>query len=673
MNPVHNGFYLKIAAENIKKNSKVYLPFLISCICMVMMTYIVRALSLNSGLSQIPGGKNLQTILSMGYVVISIFSVIFLFYTNSFLMKRRKKEFGVYNILGMEKRHIIKVIFYETLYIAALSILVGILTGIILNKVFVLIIRHMMDAPAALGFELSPVAMVWSVVLFGIIFLLILFNNIRQVRLANPIELLRGSNVGEKEPKAKWFIAVLGLLVTGAGYYLALTIQSPFTLIQLVLLAVLLVISGTYLLFTTGSIAALKILKNNKRYYYRTKHFISVSGMLYRMKKNAVGLANICVMSVGVILLLSIAISLYVTTEDSIKDLYPNDVRVQMNLAGNIQEAENEAKSKTLQLAESAAEETQVSLDKTAFFTYLSIPVVPAEGGFTVVDGDDLAMTRGLANLYFIDQENYNSISGDHVSLNADEVYIHGTNQEYEGRSLSIMDEQFQASAMKDMKEFMGETAEAINDVYYIIVNNPDILQRLERQQKPILGQYAIVLKTVGMIDLNKGTEKSQTEAFGTILKSKLKGTNMEVTSFETRASAGDKSRALRAGVLFVGLYLGILLLMATVLIIYYKQISEAYDDKERYGIMQKVGLSQSEIKKSIRSQILTVFFLPLVVTGIHVAFIFPLMKKFMLVVLLNDVHVFRGYTITAYVLFAIVYAIIYAVTARTYYKIVGA
>ena len=669
------GFYLKMAADNIKKNSKVYLPFLISCIFTVMMSYIMRALSLNSGLSEIPGGRNMQSILSMGYVVVSIFSAIFLFYTNSFLMKRRKREFGVYSILGMEKKHITKVISYETLYIAAVSILVGILTGVVLNKVFVLAIRRIMDAPAALGFELSPVAMVWTLALFGIIFLLILFNNIRQVRLANPIELLRGGNVGEKEPKAKWFMVVLGILVTGAGYYLALTIQSPLTLIQLVFLAVLLVILGTYLLFTTGSIAALKILKNNKGYYYRTKHFIPVSGMLYRMKKNAVGLANICVMSVGVILLISIAISLYATTESSIKDLYPSDVRIQMNLnlTENIRDAGNEAKSKTLQMVESAADEAQVSLDTTAFYTYLSFLVVPAKEGFTMVDGDNLAMTRGLATLYFIDQENYNSVTGGHVSLNADEVYIHGTNKEYDGKSLSIMDEQFHASVMKDMKEFMGDTATAINDGYYIIVNNADILQRLEQQQKAILGQYASVLKTVVQIDLEEGTEKSQVETFGTILESKLKDINMDVTIFETKASAGDKFRALRGGVLFLGINLGILLLMATVLIIYYKQISEAYDDKDRYSIMQKVGLNRSEIKKSIRSQILTVFFLPLISAGVHVAFTFPLMKKLMVLVVLNDVHLFLIYTVASYALFVIVYAIIYVATARTYYKIVSA
>ncbi len=667
------GFYLKMAADNIRKNSKVYVPFLISCICTVMMSYIVRALSINSGLSEIPGGNNMQMILSMGYVVISIFSAIFLFYTNSFLMKRRKREFGVYSILGMEKKHITKVIFYETLYIAAVSIFAGLITGVIFDKLCILIIRRMMEAPVALGFELSPVAMVWSLALFGGIFLLILLGNIRQVRLSNPIELLKGGNVGEKEPKAKWFMAVLGILVTGAGYYLALTIQSPLALIQLVFLAVLLVILGTYLLFTTGSITTLKILKNNKKYYYRTKNFIPVSGMLYRMKKNAVGLANICVMSVGVILLLSISISLYVTTENSINDLYPNSARIQINLAGNIRDAENQVKAETLQMAESAAEEARVSLDKTAFYTSLSIPAVPAKERFTVVSGDAVAMTRGLVTLYFIDQENYNGLTGDHVSLNADEVYIHGTEKEYEEKSLSIMDEQFHASVMEEMKEFMGETATVIGGGYYIIVNNADILQRLEQQQKALLGGYADRISTTVLIDLEKGTGKDHEKTFGTILESKLKDTDMEVTISETRVSAGDKFRAFRAGVLFVGLYLGILLLMATVLIIYYKQISEAYDDKDRYGIMRKVGLNQKEIKKSIRSQILTVFFLPLVTAGVHVAFTFSLMKKLMVLVLLNDVNLFLIYAVASYALFAIVYAIIYTVTARTYYKIVSA
>ena len=419
--------------------------------------------------------------------------------------------------------------------------------------------------------------------------------------------------------------------------------------------------------------AADNIRKNSKVYLPFLISCIGAVMMTYRMKKNAVGLANICVLSVGVILLLSISTSLYGTTEDSIKDLYPSDVRIQMNLTGNIRDAEKQAESKTLQLAESAAEEALVSLDKTVFYTYLSIMAVPAKEGFTVVGGDKLAMTRGLVQLYFIDQENYNRITGDHVNLNADEVYIHGANKEYDGKTLSIMDEQFHVSVMKEMKEFMGDTATAISDGYYIIVNNADILQRLEQQQKAILGQYASALKTVVQIDLEKGAEKTQVETFGTILGSKLKSTDIQVTIFETKASAGDKFRALRGGVLFLGINLGILLLMATVLIIYYKQISEAYDDKDRYSIMRKVGLSRSEIKKTIRSQILSVFFLPLVVTGIHVAFTYPLMEKLMVLILLNNVKLFLIFTVAAYALFVLIYAVIYTVTARTYYRIVSA
>ncbi|KHL97140.1 hypothetical protein QW71_02995 [Paenibacillus sp. IHB B 3415] len=669
-----NRFYLKMAADNIRKNGKVYLPFLISCICSVMVSYIMLALSMSRGLGQIPGGNNMQLILTLGNVVISIFFAIFLFYTNSFLMKRRKKEFGVYNILGMDKKHIQKLIMYETMYIASISIVVGLLTGIILNKVCVLVIRRMMDATVSLGFELSPASMIGSSLLFATFFLLLLGYNTYQVHLANPIELLRGGNVGEKEPKTKWIMAVLGSGFLGAGYYLALTIQSPMTGMPLVFLAVLLVIAGTYLLFTAGSIVALKLLRKNSTYYYQIKHFIPVSGMIYRMKKNAVGLANICVMSVGVILLLSIAVSLYVTSDESIHAQYPSNVIAEIKLSGDIPEAEKQVKSELQQAAERTAAETQVEIDSISSYTSLSFPAVLVQGGFDVPEDIYSNQTTKISSLYFIDQNNYNSLFGGNVSLNANEVYLHGTGKEYEGTSLSLMGEQYQATVMKDMKGFVTgqSTVSTIVDIYYIIVNDVEMLQKIEQQQRAIIGKSAGAIHVSARIDLDKETGNEQERNFGNILSGKLEAAGIDVSVVDTRVSAGEKFRALRSGVLFVGMNLGILLLMATVLIIYYKQISEAYDDKDRYSIMRKVGLSLKEIKGVIRSQILTVFFLPLIATGVHAAFTFPLMKKLMVVVMLDSTQWFLYCMAASYTVFAIVYVLIYMVTARAYYKIVS-
>lgn len=418
----------------------------------------------------------------------------------------------------------------------------------------------------------------------------------------------------------------------------------------------------------------MKLLRNNQSYYYRINHFIPVSGMLYRMKKNAVGLANICVMSVGVILLLSIAVSLYVTSDEAIYAQYPSDVLVELKLSGNIPEAEKQIKTELQKIAERTAVETQIEIDSISSYTSLSFPAVLVKGGFDVPEDIYSNQTTKISSLYFIDQNNYNRLFRENVNLRANEVYIHGIGEEYEGTSLSLMGEQYHATVMKDMKGFVtGQpTVSTIVDVYCVIVNDIETLQKIEQQQKAIVGELAGSIRVSGQIDLNQETEKEQERNFGNILSNKLKAAGVDVSTVDTRVSALEKFRALRGGVLFVGMNLSILLLMATVLIIYYKQISEAYDDKDRYTIMRKVGLSLKEIKGAVRSQVLTVFFLPLMATGIHVAFVFPLIKKLVVVVMLDATQWFLYCMMASYAVFAVVYVLIYMVTARTYYKIVS-
>ena len=670
-----NKLYVKMAADNVRKNRKIYLPFLISSICTIMMTYIVLALSTNNGLSTIPGGNNFQTILSMGYVVLIFFSAIFLFYINSFMIKNRKKEFGIYNILGMDKKHIMKVLSYETLFVFVISAIIGMISGVILNKVCVLLIRNIMNAPISFGSEFSFTSMVWTLIFFGIIFLLVLLGNIYQIHSSNPIGLLKGGQVGEKEPKAKWFMALLGLVIICAGYFLALTIQSPISEIQKAFLAVLLVIAGTYFLFTTVSIVILKLLKKNKNYYYQTNHFIPISGMLYRMKKNAVGLANICIMSVGVVLLFSIAISMYISPDDPIDSQYPSDVIAEIHLDGsnrsNIRDEETRTKEDISQIAEDAAEEIDVVLDNQNIYTYLSFSAIPTTDGFNVTE--DIYMNRDQVVMYFIDQSNYYQLTGQSLNLSENEVYIHGANEEFNGSTLSIMGTEYSSETLENIQEFaMGnETTAEMSDVYYVIVNDIETLKEIDEQQKEIVGELSRDIITFAQIDLEDGTQSEEELAFGEVLRTKLESNGMEVM-VDTKTAASGELLALRSGVLFLVLNLGVLLLLATVLTIYFKQISEAYDDKNHYEVMRKVGLNQIEIKKAIKSQILTVFFLPIIVTGIHVAVIFPLMRKLMILVMLNNVSWFFISIIVSYLIFFVVYVFIYRLTAKAYYEIVS-
>jgi putative ABC transport system permease protein len=671
---MNNQFYLKMAAENIRKNWRMYLPFIISSISTIMMTYIILAMSNNSGLAQIPGGNNLQTILFMGYVVLMLFSTVFLLYMHSFLMKNRKREFGVYNILGMDKRHIMKLFTFEMIYVSVFSLLIGLVAGTIFNKVCILLIRYMMDASVSLGFEFSLQAVMWTIGFFVLIFVLILAGSIFQIRLANPIELLKSGNVGEKEPKTKIVLSIIGFLLIAVSYYLALTIQSPIQGIILAFLAVIAVMLGTYLLFTTGSIAILKMLKNNKNYYYQSSHFIPVSGMIYRMKKNAVGLANITVLSVCVIILFSIAGAVFITSDSAVNTQYPSDFISEVDMPGDEEVDSETVRSEMGELIDRTAYETNTEVTDYSSHAYLTIPMFKRDGGFEVTT--DVYSVQGNerpSSLYMTDQENYNQLTGEDISLDDDEVYIHGLTEAYNEESLSLMDEHFTATQMNDMTQFSigSETESELGDIYYVIVPDMSTLKDIEAQQQNILGNLSQSIVMFSEVHLSEGTNDEEEVAFGDRMQTNMDNAGMDVINSDTKVEAGGKMQALRSGVLFISLNLAILLLLMTVLIIYYKQTSEAYDDRERFSIMQKVGLEQSEIKKAIKSQILLVFFLPVIVTVAHITAFSLLMKKAMVLIMLNEVSLFPIAIIVSFLIFFIIYVIIYQITAKVYYNIV--
>jgi len=669
---MRNGFYIKLALQNVRENSRLYYPFIISSIASIMMTFVILSLSVNSGLKRIPGGDNLQTILSLGYVILIIFSAIFLLYMNSFLIKNRKREFGIYNILGMNKKHIIKILSYEMAFICMVSLTMGLITGVLLNKLATLLVRRMLGAAVSFGFDFSTQPVIWTICFFFIIFLTILFVNIYQIRLANPIELLRGSSTGEKEPKIKFVWTFIGLLLLAVGYYLALTIQSPIMGMQLVFLAILIVITATYILFTTGTITFLKLLKNNKNYYYQTKHFIPISGMLYRMKKNAVGLANISILSVGVILMLSIAASLYLTTEDSVNTQYPRDVISEVKI-GNGNQKEAATKAAIHSAIEKITKETDIQTKNLLSYAYLNFPAQRAKEGFEVTQDVYSTQTNQTpANLYFIDEANYQDISGDKLNLAENEVVVHGTVQEYTEDTMTIFNRQFDVQTQDNIQEFAigNETSNAVNDGYYIIVNSSEVLQEMDRKQQQILQEMTTPISVFSQFDLENANSQQKID-FSNDFQNRLTGNELDITNVDTRVEANGNFRALRGGIMFLVLNLALLLLMMTVLIIYYKQISEAYDDKNRFKIMRNIGLSDDEIKQSIRSQILSVFFLPVLVTGIHTLVMLPLMKKGMVLVMLNQVNLFPLSLFIAFVIFLVVYICVYKITARTYYKIV--
>ena len=661
-------FYPKLAAGNIKKNGKTYIPYIFTSILTVAMFYIIRSLSLNEGISSLVGADSIAVTLSLGSWIVGIFAVVFLFYTNSFLMKQRKKELGLYSILGMEKKHIAKVIGLETVYIVIISFALGLGLGILLDKAMYLIILRIMDADAALGFYVSKRAALSAVALFSAIFLLIYLNSLRQIHFSKPIELLRSRSCGEKEPKAKWIIALLGLACLGGGYYLSVTTQNPVSAIMLFFLAVVLVIIGTYLVFTAGSIVFLKLLRKNKRYYYKTRHFISVSGMIYRMKQNAVGLANICILSTMVLVMISSTVSMQIGMEDIINHRYPFDIMIYTDADEN---------NRTEDTAIKEIDKSGLTIKKQISYRYVNFSALRNGSVFEVreVDESDLEDFNNLNSLFIIPLADYNELTGSEKTLEDDEVFVYSNSwDKYEEKTLTVFDSTFRVKSL--ISDFPGDgiMSAYITSSHFVIVKDMDIVTDIFEKQKSIYKDNASEIKLCIGADVS-GNEAEQTELVDNISNALSDYNSGEISySYMVDGKAGSEKSfsAVYGGLLFLGIFLGSLFTMATILIIYYKQISEGYEDKERFEIMQKVGMTGAEVKQAIHSQILTVFFLPLITAGIHVVFAFPIISKILFLLNLYNTRLYIICTAGCFAVFALMYALIYSLTAKVYYKIVS-
>lgn len=656
------GFYTRLAVNNIRKNGRTYLPYIFTCIMTVMMFYLVKSLSLNPGLAKVSGAQTVTYTMELGCNVIGFFAYIFLFYTNSFLIKRRKKEFGLFNMLGMEKKHLALVLFLETVFTTVVSLCMGLIFGVALDKAMFLLITRTVGADVSLGFFISKKAFTDTGLLFGILFSLIYLKSVFTIGTANPIALLHGGNVGEKEPKAKWFLTLVGLTLTGIGYYMALTIQDPVAAVSFFFVAVILVIIGTYLLFTAGSITLLKLLRKNQRYYYKTKHFISVSGMIYRMKQNAVGLANICILSTMVLVMVSSTSCMMVGMEDLIHTRYPNDF--------GIYSRDTDSRSDELfEQVDALCEELGVPVTAKSRYSDLAFTVGERNGEF-VTDENVLRYwtdPAGFRLLVFLPLSDYNVITGEDRALGENEMLFYCSRVKYPKDSMELFGKEFQI--VERLKKFSGNGSIEANILssYYCIVRDEDFTE-----------MAAIIERATGEQDLIEHYYGFDTSAGEELQQELLYNISNSISAFglngylETRLGRRVSFMSLYGGIFFLGISLGLLFIMATVLIIYYKQISEGYEDRERFVILQKVGMTPAEVKSAIRSQVLTVFFLPLVVAGIHVAVAFPLITLVLALLNMINVRLFLVCTIICFLVFVVMYVTIYSLTAKTYYKIVS-
>jgi len=662
-------FYPKLAANNIKKNYKTYIPYIITCVITIAMYYIMQSLAKNNGIGSLVGDASIQYMMKLGCRVIAIFAVIFLFYTNSFLMKRRKKEFGVFNILGMEKKHLSRVMFYETLYIAAGSMAAGVFFGIILDKVMYLVIMKLMGSQVPLGFYIAWEAMLITAKLFGIIFLLLFIYSLFQIRLSKPIELIKGGNVGEKEPKAKWLIALLGLICLAIGYFIAVTTKNPVAAILLFFVAVILVIVGTYLLFTAGSIVLLKLLRTNKKYYYKANHFVSISGMIYRMKQNAVGLASICILSTMVLVMVSSTSSMMIGLDSIMTARFPYDMALYYTYDSEKSYQEGMVESgKITQNIDQWLTEKGTPATASAGYTYLAFAALQQQDFFSTDLQQIDSGLEGVSNLFVVSLDEYNRVTGADKSLSSNEIMVIGNRKAYDYDQLKVFDKSYDIKERPD--EFLGNGFIAANAVksYFIVVDSEETIVELYQLQKEAYGDNASGINYCYGFNLNADDDTQIQIVHDLYQQLAESGDNVQIDS---RANMHVGMMSLYGGLFFMGIFLGVLFVMATVLIIYYKQITEGYEDKQRFEIMQKVGMSHEEVKRSIRSQILTVFFLPLFMAGIHIIFAFPIIREILKVLNLTDVKLYIMCTVGCFAIFSAMYVLIYALTAKAYYRIV--
>ena len=606
-----------------------------------------------------------------GVIVVAIFSVIFLYYTNSFLIKRRKKELGLYNILGMEKRHIAKVMLWETLFSALIAIGGGLIAGILLDRLMFLLLLNLIHFDVGMAYALQPAVIAITAALFGGIFVLLLLSNLAQVVIAKPIELLRGGNVGEKEPRTRWLLVVIGVLTLGIGYYIALTTTQIVMALGLFFVAVILVIIGTYCLFLAGSIAVLKLLKKRKNYYYRANHFISVSGMLYRMKQNAVGLANICILSTMVLVTVACTVSLYAGLNDVIETSYPHDI------SASFFAPTEQCRAGIEDVIAETERETGISVENYILY--------PALTGNWLMDGSEVVAPSagGEQNVdlnygYFcmMTAADWETLSGRHYELSGHEVALGEMAGSLPDR-FTVMGEEFSVKDRFTDAPADGPLSSYVSDnLFYVIVPDSDMLIHLNQVYNGDNASDSPGTLPTMRLSLDIGGTEEQNKAFTDGFVSRLTApsgaSSFDGLGYNTKSGNLEMIYSLYGGFLFLGILLGILFLMATVLIIYYKQIIEGYDDRARFGILQKVGMDKKLIAASVRSQILTMFLLPLGVAALHLAVAFPLLTRVLKAMMLDNPPLFLTCTLATFGAFAAVYLVVYAFTSRVYYRIVS-
>ena len=638
--------YNVLAIEGIKKNKQLYLPYIISSVCIIAITYIVSYFCYSKTIIGSVGGEVISSIMFLGFMVMALFSLIFVFYTHSFLFKRRKKEFGLYNVLGLAKKDICKIVFLDNIYVDIITIVLGLGVGILFSKFAELAYFKIVAKPYSIAFNLPTLSLLMTLICFLGIYFLILISSIISVYKNDTIAFLKADSSGEKAPKANFLLALVGLIILAFAYYLAITIDDPVQAMLTFFFAVIMVVVATYLLFIAGSVALCKILAHNKKYYYKLNHFISVSSMSFRMKRNGSGLASICILSTMVLVMLSSTSSLYFGAKSSNNKLFPYEYSINYNY-DTYDELIN-ANETITSFVESKNFKIKEKIEYHNINCYL-----PFEGNRVIED----SKTLDYANMTFIDIDEYNKIYGTDYVLKDDECLLYEYIGEYKYDSIVVGDNTYKIiDRVKKMPTDYVTAISATNNYFFVVNDLEPISNYLNGICKnTYIIQFDVYNDSLFLYNLINEEYTSDTPYF-----------------FESSLNSLSEFYNLYGSLFYLGISLSIAFVIATVCIMYYKQVVEGYEDQKRFAIMKKLGLDDRQIRKSINSQLLTVFFLPLVGALSHLIFAHPMIEKLLSLFLISDIRLFFVTSIICFVSFSIIYFVIYKLTSNVYYKIVS-
>ncbi|NQM56062.1 FtsX-like permease family protein [Streptococcus suis] len=665
------GLCFRLALTNLKKNRRLYYPYAIMTIVSTAISYVFASLAFHPDLGQVKGANGVTQVLGFGMIVVMLAVAIMVFYANSFVMKQRSKEFGVYSILGLEKKHLFLMTFLENLVFSVGTILSGLLLGLALDKLFYALLLKAMQMPVVLAstFQLKSLVTV-LIYLFGIFALVSLFN-IGKLGLTDSLKLVQGKKRGDKKTGFLWLQTLLAIILLGSGYAIAQLVTNPFQAVPSFFGATLLVILGTYLLFQAGVISLLNWLKNRQTCYYKPENFISVSNLIFRMRKNALGLATITILSSMFLVTMVGGLNIYIGGKDYIANQNPNDYSIDVGMQPTT------SKDQTEEWAEAILEETDIPVESKVVYPYQQAyfsEVTNQQVRFLTDEeaaGMDFSDRVGIG--FVLDQASYEKMTGEALQLASDQVAIFSKGVQYKaGQTLTFDEKEMEVAQVLPKNVTLGHLPDhgsfLLSQYLVIVVQDLAVFEN-QAENRYYMGFESSL------------SEEEQVDSHDTFLSGSFEselwesnilpnGTNAISLAYRAYAMRGFFSFA--GSLFFIGLLLSLIFLMAVVLVIYFKQISEGYEDRDRFIIMTKVGLDENQARQSIRKQLLMVFFLPIFLAIVHLGFAYKMLSAILVSIGVVNMELMLHVTIGICVVYFLLYLMVFAITTRIYKQIVS-